>query len=259
MVKRKKNIKGQVKWIRDNLIKSNTQQELFQKKMRFITLTAAIAALLAVATVQAAPAGQQGQDANKQASGDNTSSATVAATSPISLTTDQLNQCVTQIVDKSAKVCDLTQLDGLTIPTNNNDVQLKIDNHILDLNALTTLVTKAKSNLNNKGETVNADSVQKAVTGLVQDLPSGQVDASSLNKRSSNDNSNTDQILADSGLSLDEVKSLVGKALTDLNVNPPVAKNLSSKVKKSICETLTKHHIECDKILPILAKEGRLA
>ena len=97
---------------------------------------------LAVATFHAAPACQQGRDGNKQVSDDDTSTTTVAITSPIVLTTDQLDQCVTQIVGRSAKVCDLTQLDGLTIPINNNknNIELKIDDHITDLEALTTLV-----------------------------------------------------------------------------------------------------------------------
>ena len=234
--------------------------------MRFFTLSAAIAALMAIATVQASTADQAHDGKQAPPTGNNST-----APAPIPLTTAQLTQCITQIVDKEAKVCDLTQLDGLTFPEKKDkkdDVRpppVNVNDRVLDLDALTTLVSKATDKLNNNGKTVDVDSVQKGVADLVKDLPAGQVNSSSLNKRAdkesatSGDNKNTKEILADSGLSLDQVKSLVGKALTDLKVNPPVAKDLKPKVKKSICKTLTKHHIKCDKILPILAKEGRLA
>ncbi|KAG2218453.1 hypothetical protein INT45_003640 [Circinella minor] len=234
--------------------------------MRFITLSAAIAALLAIATVQAAPAAQD-QDAKQvlPTPGNNST-----APAPISLTTAQLNQCITQIVDKDVKLCDLTQLDGLNFPEKKdkkNDVPppVKINDRIIELDALTTLVSKATDKLNDKGKTVNVNSVQESVTDLVKNLPGDQqVNSASLNKRvdkessASGDKTKT-EILAKSGMSYDQVKSLVGKALTQLKVNPPVAKNLKPKIKKSICETLTEHHIECDKILPYLAKEGSLA
>ncbi|KAI7856227.1 hypothetical protein BDC45DRAFT_503402 [Circinella umbellata] len=233
--------------------------------MRFITLSAVIAALLAIATVQAAPAAQDQDD--KQvlpAPGNNNST----APAPISLTTAQLNQCITQIVDKDAKLCDLTQLDGLNFPEKKdkkNDVPplVKVSDRVIELDALTTLVSKATEKLSDKGKTVDVNSVQESITNLVKDLPAAQgVNSASLNKRvnkesfASGDKTKI-EILANSGMSYDQVKSLVGK--TELKVNPPVAKNLKPKIKKSICETLTKHHIECDKILPYLAKEGSLA
>ena len=237
--------------------------------MRFFTLSAAIAALMAIATVQASTAAQAQDGKQAPPTGNNST-----APAPISLTTAQLTQCITQIVDKEAKLCDLTQLDGLSLPEKKEKKEKKgdlrpppdnVNDRVFDLDALTTLVSKATDELNNNGKTVDVASVQKGVTDLVKDLPAGQVSSSSLNKRAdkesatSVDDKNTNEILADSGLSLDQVKSLVGKALTDLKVNPPVAKDLKPKVKKSICKTLTKHHIKCDKILPILAKEGSLA
>ncbi|KAG2209608.1 hypothetical protein INT45_004561 [Circinella minor] len=112
------------------------------------------------------------------------------ATAPASipLTTAQLNECITQIVNKDAKLCDLTQLNGLNLPekkgkTNDVPPPVKVNDRIIDLDALTTLVSKATDKLNNKGKTVDVNSVQESVTDLVKDLPAGQqVHSASLNK-----------------------------------------------------------------------------
>ena len=234
--------------------------------MRFFTLST-IAALMAVATVHAAPVDTQGA---KQLV-DN-AAGSVTSSSPIPLNTAQLTQCVTQIVDNGASTCDLSLLNGLTatviglIDSTVGNV-LVISGRILDLNTLTVLVNKATGVLNDKGETVNVNNVLITVKGLVHSLPVGQITPSLLGgllKREdlvsgalNTVDSTVEKVLAPSGLSLNQVKALVGQTLVDLNVEP-VVNGLTGEAKATVCKTLTKVNIECAQALSILAKEGSL-
>ncbi|KAI7856798.1 hypothetical protein BDC45DRAFT_502346 [Circinella umbellata] len=234
--------------------------------MRFFTLST-IAALMAVATVHAAPVGTEGA---KQLV-DNVAGSAISS-SPIPLNTSQLTQCLTQIVENGAKTCNLSLLNGLTatvlgLVDSTVGNLLVINDRILDLNSLTVLVTKATSILNDKGETVNVDSVLVTVQVLVKSLPVGQVTPSILDgvvKRGDlvsgtldTVNNTVGQILAPSGLSLNQVKALVGQTLVDLNVEP-VVKGLTGEAKATVCKTLTNLNIDCEQILSVLAKQGSL-
>ena len=234
--------------------------------MRFFTLTT-IAALMAVATVNAAPVDTQGA---KQLVDNATGS--VISSSPIPLDTSQLTECVTQIVNKGASTCDLSAVSGLastvvSVVEGAVGNVLSISGRILDLNGLTALVSKATGVLNDKGETVNVDNVLATVQGLVHSLPVGQVTPSLLGGLLKRDDlvagaldtvdGTVANVLGPSGLSLNQVKALVGQTLVDLKVEP-VVNGLTGEAKTTVCKTLTKVNVDCAQALPLLAKEGSL-
>ncbi|KAI9469321.1 hypothetical protein BDB00DRAFT_863184 [Zychaea mexicana] len=247
--------------------------------MRFFTLT--VAALMAAMTVHAAPAAP----AQGATSALGSTALAGTASSPLSLSNIQLTQCVTQIVNQNAKTCDprtlVRGLDSaafnvLNIVGNTVDgLLVSIDGRILHLDILTELVTKATGILNDKGITITVDAVLQVVVGLVQQCPTGEITSKVLSKISitqvtsvlnlKRDGGVLDPVtglvatlLGPSGLSLDEVKALVGNTLKGLGV-APIVNNLTATVKLEVCSVLENVNIvQCDQVLAILGKEGSL-
>ncbi|KAI9266506.1 hypothetical protein BDA99DRAFT_505878 [Phascolomyces articulosus] len=242
--------------------------------MRFFSLTSFVAlAASAAMVVQSIPVSTlqaRGLDVGANGHG-HVKSSSVTGINPISLNVDQLTQCVSQIVDQGARTCDLTLLNGLTSTVlglvDNTVGQLLIcDGHLLDLGALTDLVNQATGILKGKGKTINVNAVLRVVTGLLQKLPTdkllGSLTNGGLGKGLLGGGSSTGGsddllggILGGTKLTLVQVKLIIAIKLQQLGVEPLVV-HLTGNIEEEVCDLLEELTIDCEKLLPILVKQG---